>query len=178
MPHDRRHWASTEQRNWLTTCIPDYSEAQKKGRYDKYWHQLFQDYFAAFPPDDPTEDDPTDSENDADSECDAPLDSAEEEQLAATPLGKRKKKQAEQKTRKRAKKVSRFTYTLSILTYLDPQETKKKTYTRKERAAGYFIYKRKKVRNPTLSKQYLILTLFNSKSRLLCDGIAHQSQDQ
>lgn len=108
MPQDKRSWTTAAERSWLKASIPEYAEAQKKGRYDKLWSRLFQDYFAAFPPAEPTDDDPTDSENDADPESDAPLESAEEEQLAKTPLGKRKKKQLEQKVRKRAKKVCSF----------------------------------------------------------------------
>lgn len=87
--------------------IPEYSEAQKKHRYHKFWPTLFQSYFDAFPPPEPTPDDPTDSEADSEPEpeSDVPLDSAEEEAFTNSAPGKRKQKAVVQKAVKRAKKV-------------------------------------------------------------------------
>lgn len=86
--------------------IPEYSEAQKKHRYDKFWPALFQSYFDAFPPPEPTPGDLTDSEADSEPEpeSDVPLDSAEEEAFANSAPGKRKQKAVVQKAIKRGQK--------------------------------------------------------------------------
>lgn len=62
MSKDKRRWTTQEQLEWLQKRHPDYLDAQSKGRYDRFWPGLFQDWFNAFPAREPTADDPTDSE--------------------------------------------------------------------------------------------------------------------
>ncbi|KZP31900.1 hypothetical protein FIBSPDRAFT_944527 [Athelia psychrophila] len=86
--------------------IPDYSEAQKAHRYHKYWLKLFESYFEAFPPPEPTADDATDTASENESDSEPPLDSAEEEVFAKSAAGKRKQKAEMHKSVKRAKKTA------------------------------------------------------------------------
>lgn len=91
-------------------CIPTYSEFQKTGAFDMFWPSYFQGYFEDFPPPEPAAGDRTDSGSDDESESDVPLDSAEEELLAQTSLGKRKQKRERAKASKRARRVSNISF--------------------------------------------------------------------
>ncbi|KZP30675.1 hypothetical protein FIBSPDRAFT_883815 [Athelia psychrophila] len=126
-PRDKRRWATNTEISWLMERIPEYSEAQKKHRYDKFWPALFQSYFDAFPPPEPTPGDPTDSEADSEPEpeSDVPLDSAEEEAFANSAPGKRKQKAVVQKAIKRGQKVQ------------------SQSLSREDKITGRFIRKRK-----------------------------------
>lgn len=105
MPQDKRRWATRSEISWLMSSIPDYSEAQKKRRYDKYWPTLFEKYFEDFPPPEPTADDSSDTADEDGSDSEPPLDSAEEELFATSAAGKRKQKLTTYRSVKRAKKV-------------------------------------------------------------------------
>jgi hypothetical protein len=110
MSSDKRRWASPEQNSFLLSYFPEYLEAQSKGRYDKFWPKLFQEWFAKFPAPTPQPDDKTDSEPepDADSACES---DGSAESSPDTVTNKRKRtKTTKKKTKKRAKQVGYTTY--------------------------------------------------------------------
>ena len=97
---DKRWWASNEQREFLSTYVPQYLDAQKNRQYHKFWPKLFQAWFTKFPEAEPTEDDPTDSELELDSEPDANSDDESD-----SPGSKRKRSRKKTNAKKLAKRV-------------------------------------------------------------------------
>lgn len=103
MPTDGRRWTTQEQLEWLQQRHPDYLEAQAEGRYDRFWPQLYQEWFTQFPAREPTSNDPTDSEPEAESDCDSNL----QDTAATNPSSslKRKNTATGKVPKKRKKKI-------------------------------------------------------------------------
>lgn len=99
MAQDGRRWATSAQVTWLMGKMPEYLEAQRNGRYDRFWQPFFQAYFDVFPEREPTAND------DSEPEPDVPVEIVEEESLDKTDPGKRKQKAAASVARKHAKMV-------------------------------------------------------------------------
>ena len=68
MPLDKRRWATSEQRQWLSAKFPSYLQAQLQHRYNHFWPTFFQEWFAEYPTAEPCSDDPTDSEHESDAD--------------------------------------------------------------------------------------------------------------
>lgn len=100
---DKRRWTTEAQLHWLIGRIPSYLEAQAKQRYDKYWVELFRDWFQQFPPRKPTESDPEYSDvgdsddDDGDNEDAAPNADEANSEEKQKPASKQKKKQRKKK---------------------------------------------------------------------------------
>lgn len=103
--NDRRRWTTPVQRSWLLASIPDYLEAQSKGRYDKFWPQFFEEWFKAFPAREPGPQDLTDTEPDIDPVPDVPSESEAGE--PPLPASSKKRKKTKKKPAQR-KKVSYY----------------------------------------------------------------------
>lgn len=73
-PKDGRRWTTVEQEAWLKSKLPTYLEASVSRRYDRFWPNLFQEWFATFKEPDPDPNDPTDSESDSESDNAPPSD--------------------------------------------------------------------------------------------------------
>lgn len=135
--------------------IPEYSEAQKKHRYDKYWPRLFEDYFEAFPPPEPTAGDATDTESEDEAESEPPLGPAEEVSSKGAP-GKRKQKEVKHKAVKRSKNVH-IPYIYSAIAHLIlRQRTEKFLLERKKLKEGLFASAKRYV--PFIDMQCFTLT--------------------
>ena len=48
-PQDGRRWAGPGEISHIMGSIPEYLEAQKRGRYNKFWPAFFEGYFNAYP---------------------------------------------------------------------------------------------------------------------------------
>jgi hypothetical protein len=118
MSSDKRRWASPEQNSFLLSYFPEYLEAQSKGRYDKFWPKLFQEWFAKFPAPQPQPDDKTDSEPEPDVDSGCESDESAESSPDAVTNKRKRTKTAKKKNKKRAKQVG-YEYTTYYNTYSD-----------------------------------------------------------
>ena len=48
-PQDGRRWAGPGQISYIMGSIPEYLEAQKKCKFNKFWPSFFEAYFKAYP---------------------------------------------------------------------------------------------------------------------------------
>jgi hypothetical protein len=89
---DKRRWTTPEQRDFLSTYVPRYLEAQASRKYTKFWPTLYQAWFAKFPEPEPREDDPSETEVEDDSEPDALSESESESGHPSGSAGSKRKR--------------------------------------------------------------------------------------
>jgi hypothetical protein len=106
--HDKRHWTTSDQREFLLSWSSRYLDAQAQRRYNKFWPAFFQEWFTTFPESEPTDEDLTDSESEAESEAEGQgSDAGDPSETADDASGsKRKRASAKAKGKKRVKKVN------------------------------------------------------------------------
>ena len=97
-------WTTPEQRDFLSTYVPRYLEAQAARKYAKFWPTLYQAWFAKFPEPEPRDDDPTETEVEDESEPDS-LSLSESESVHASSSAGSKRKRSARRAKALKKKV-------------------------------------------------------------------------